>query len=126
MAQDNDTRISLLEQTVGRLADTQHEISESLKAIVRLETSHQETREGLARAFSAVERNEEKCIERQNKQDERLRLIEEQMPLLKRGNRWLEWAIIAIVTAVGTQGLRAIFAEQLQQVQIVQQRSAHP
>jgi len=89
-----EVRLALLEDAVRRLAESQHEISESLKQMVRLETVHAETRDGLNRAFVEME-----------KMDGRLRLIEQALPELKTTSRWVKWGVIAVVaTAMATVG----------------------
>jgi hypothetical protein len=94
MPPEENVRLALLEDAVRRLAESQHEISESLKQMVRLETCHVETREGLNRAFIEME-----------KMDERLREVEQALPELKTTSRWVKWGVIAVVaTAMATVG----------------------
>lgn len=102
---DENIRLSLLEDAVRRLAESQHEISESLKQMVRLETSHNETREGLRRAFAAMEKDREQCLARQKEQEIRLRQVELELPELRTVAGWVKWAVIAVVSmAMATVG----------------------
>lgn len=77
-------RISLVEQTLKSIND-------NLAQLATLEQKHFETRDALARAFKHLE-----------DQDERLRSLETEMPLLKMVRSWVITGVVGIVALLGT------------------------
>lgn len=91
---------------LDRLERANESIAESLKALVRLEQHHTDTRDGLSRAWKQIETNRERIDEVEDqipdKLDDRLHAIEQEMPALKMTSRWVIGGTLAIVAAAGT------------------------
>lgn len=67
---EHEQRLTRLEMQTGNFGDmfrqlqqTQAEISESLKTLVRLEVEHAATRQGLDRAFTTIDQQREEIAE---------------------------------------------------------------
>lgn len=91
-------RLASLEKITSEMAIAVKSIAESLTTMVRLEVKHEETREALERAFTAIT-NHRIAQDVVNKDIEmRSRAIETEMPTMKltRG-----WAITGATSAVG-------------------------
>ncbi len=69
-----DDRLQKVENTLCRIEDTQNRIADSQERLVRLETMHAETRQGLDRAFKHTDKVAEDA-------DARLKVIEERQPV---------------------------------------------
>lgn len=97
----NDT--ALLTHRVDRLEQAHVSIAESLKALVRLEQHHADTRSGLDRAWKAIEVDRERMGEIEDRipkdLDDRLTKIELAMPGLQETSRWVKTGVIATVAA---------------------------
>lgn len=91
---------------IGLLEKSQNDIAESLKALVRLEQHHADTREGLARAWKQIEAIRDRIGDVEDKipdkLEDRLLAIEKDMPGLKEAARWLKMGVIAVVGAALT------------------------
>lgn len=107
-----DARLRRVEQEQGEmrevifsLKDSQQAISNSLERLVRLEERHVETREAIARAFSAIEKiatgMHELRMQVPTNLDPRLREIEENMPGLIEMRRWMTAGVISVVGLIG-------------------------
>lgn len=84
----------MLERDRDEMKDALTSISQSLQRLVALEERHMETREGLNRAFSAIE-----------KQNNRIAEIEKHMPGLQEVRVWV---INGVLTVVGIVGMAAM------------------
>lgn len=80
------------------MRDAVSQIADAVTKIARLEERHSETREGLSRAFSRIERLDARLAE------DRLEIerIKGQMEPLKETRKWIVGGIISIVGIVGT------------------------
>lgn len=76
-------RLTMIEQTLKA-------ISESLDRLATLEQKHLETRDAVGRAFKGIE-----------KMDERMRVVEMEMPTLKLVRKWVITGILGIVGLLG-------------------------
>lgn len=90
-----DVRVTNLEKVVERVSAAVESIDESLKTLTRLDVKHDETRDGLGRAFTTLEDHEE-----------RMRAIETEMPTVKQARSWV---FSGIVGAVGMVGMAVIY-----------------
>ena len=93
-----NARIANLERVVERVSIAVSSIDESLKVLTRLDVKHDETRTGLARAFSAIEDHEE-----------RMRSIEKEMPTMKLGIGWLFAGIASAIGIIALVIVRMIY-----------------
>lgn len=78
-----DYRLTMIEQTLKAISD-------NLTQLAALEQKHIETREALARAFTQI-----------GKQDDRLRVIETEMPTLKLVRGWVVAGALGIIGLLG-------------------------
>ncbi len=69
-----DDRLQKVENTLNRIEDTHDRIADSLERLVRLETMHAETRQGLDRAFKHTDKVAEEV-------NTRLKAIEDKQPV---------------------------------------------
>lgn len=90
-----NVRVTNLERVVERVSTAVESIDESLKTLTRLDVKHDETRDGLGRAFVAIEDHEK-----------RMRTIESEMPTIKLGRRWIFAGVtgsVAVLVAIIVQ-----------------------
>ena len=92
-------RLGTVEKTTDKLVDAIESIDESLKTLTRLDVRHDETRSALTRAFAVSADN----AARISAIDERLRLIESQLPSLNMVKGWVIAGVIGIVALVGME-----------------------
>lgn len=88
----DNTAVAVLENRVTNVEKVMESIDESLKKLVALEIRHEETKNGLGRAFSEIE-----------KQGNRLTTIEGEMPTLKMVRGWVIAGVIGILSILGVQ-----------------------
>lgn len=123
----------VLHHRIGVLERAHESIARSLESLVRLEQHHADTRDGLARAWTAIETDRKRmdAIEDSipEKLEERLYQIELAMPGLKETSRWVKTGVIATVAAaaalvwsVATRDAHATPAPPAEQVQAPAQR----
>lgn len=86
-------RLTHLEAAIDEIKESTRQIADAMTTIAVLEERHSETRDGLQRAFQAIERIEL-----------RLEKVEIEMPDLKRVRNWMYGAVVGVVAAVGTVG----------------------
>lgn len=91
-------RVSSLEKVVGEIGQSVKSIDGSLQALTRLEARHAETRDGLARAFAAVQRLEDEDLK---DHENRLRVMEADMPTVRLIRGWVIAGVIGVVSLVG-------------------------
>ena len=85
-----DVRVTNLEKVVERVSTAVESIDESLKTLTRLDVKHDETRDGLSRAFISLEDHEK-----------RMRTVEVEMPTVKLARGWAMSGVIGIVGVLG-------------------------
>lgn len=102
---DLDTRVMMLENecsaikgAIVSIEGAIKDIALSLKTLTELEIKHQETRDSLVRVWKDIE-----------KQDNRIRTIEYDMPQLKETRGWVVKAIIGVCIAFGMALTGVIF-----------------
>jgi hypothetical protein len=84
-----NVRVTNLEKVVERVSTAVESIDESLKTLTRLDVKHDETRDGLGRAFVSIEDHEK-----------RMRVIEAEMPTVKLGRGWLFAGITGLIAVL--------------------------
>lgn len=84
-------RVNTLESTVNEIRAAVKSIDSSLQVLARIEQHHQDTRDGLERAFSEITDHET-----------RIRLVETEMPTVKQARTWIFSAVAGVVVIVGT------------------------
>lgn len=82
--------VELTQYRLTMIENTLKVISENLERLAALEQKHLETREALNRAFSSI-----------GKVDERLRVIEMEIPTLKMVSKWVVAGVLGIVSMLG-------------------------
>ena len=90
-------RVGAVERAVESIAESVRVIADSTSKIVRLEERHDETREGLNRAFSETRDMKSDA----DKVDDRVRVIEVEMPSLKEVKAQINRAVWGLVGLVG-------------------------
>lgn len=90
-------RLSAVERAVEKIAEAVQVIAMNTTQIAQLEVRHTETRDGLTRAFDEIEKLQAGDV----KADERLKLIEVEMPGLKETRNWVTRAMVGVVGFVG-------------------------
>lgn len=90
-------RVTNLERVVERVSTAVESIDESLKTLTRLDVKHDETRDGLGRAFVAIEDHEK-----------RMRAIESEIPTMKLGRGWVFTGITGLIAILGMVIVRLI------------------
>ena len=96
MSDEFDARIERVEEAVVG-------INESLKLLSKLEERHQNTADGLRRAFVEIKEVQERKADQHQLDDHeaRLRTIEADMPLLREIKRWVIAGVLGIIALVG-------------------------
>ncbi len=92
-----NVRVTNLERVVERVSTAVESIDESLKTLTRLDVKHDETRDGLGRAFISIEDHEK-----------RMRAIEAEIPTMKLGRGWFFAGITGFIAFIGAVILRLI------------------
>ena len=98
-------RIKSLEATVGEIKSAVTSIDKSLQTLTQLEAHHAETRDGLQRAFEAIKESSAKQEKFNDDYEERLRLIESQMPTLKLVSGWVIGGVLGTIGIVGSAAI---------------------
>lgn len=98
-------RVRNLEATVGEIKAAVTSIDRSLQTLTQLEAHHAETRDGLQRAFEAIKEVATKQEKLNDDYEERLRLIESQMPTLKLVSNWVIGGVLGTIGIVGTAAI---------------------
>lgn len=86
--QPGDQRITAWR--LNRIEDTLERVSETLGKLAVLEQRHIETREAIERSFSEI-----KAL------NERMRVVELDMPMLRQIKNWIVSGVVAVVGVVG-------------------------
>jgi hypothetical protein len=94
-------RVSNLEVAFRDMGQAIRGIDQSLQTLAALEVRHAETRDGLTRAFAAIEESRRDAKADREKTDGRLVKIEEQMPTLKLSRDWMLKIATGVVAIVG-------------------------
>ena len=84
-------RVATLETAVSKIERAVSSIDESMKAMVRLEEHHAQTRDSVERCFSQVGDHEQ-----------RLRQLEKDAPTARLVAKWVITWVVGIVSLVGT------------------------
>lgn len=87
----------LTQYRLGMIEKTLQAISDNLTQLATLEQKHIETRDALARAFKQIDRT-----------DERVRVIEMDMPTLRIVRKWVMAAVLGIVALVGVELIKMV------------------
>lgn len=90
-------RVNSLEATVNEIRSAIKSIDSSLQTLARIEQHHQDTRDGLERAFSEIEDHET-----------RIRVVEGEMPTVKMARGWAISGVIGIISALGMTVLHLV------------------
>lgn len=96
MAAADEHRFGALERAVSEIRDAVGQIAAAMVQIARLEERHQETKEGLGRAFAAIEH----CEREQDIQRTAIVQLQGEIAPLKESRNWLVAAMIGIVGIV--------------------------
>lgn len=91
MSDVNAYRLDVVEKDVSEIKQAIKSIDTSLQVLARLEERHQETREGLNRAFVMLDDHEK-----------RIRGIESEAPTTKLVKTWVFSAVTAVLSVVLT------------------------
>lgn len=91
------SRVSNLEDVVDEVKNAVKSIDQSLRTLASLEVKHEETRNGLNRAFESISDHED-----------RMRLMEVEMPTLKMVRGWVIAGVIGIMGTFGVSILHLI------------------
>jgi len=83
-------RLEMIEKTLTA-------VNENLERLASLEAKHIETREGLGRAFDAIDRTNSRIDE----QNDRMRAVELEMPTLKLVRNWIITGVMAVIGILG-------------------------
>lgn len=75
---------------LNRIEDTLEKVSETLGKLAVLEQRHIETREAIERSFSEI-----KAL------NERMRVVELDMPMLRQIKNWIVSGVVAVIGVVG-------------------------
>lgn len=86
------TQVAVLENRVTNVEKVMESIDESLKKLVALEIRHEETKNGLGRAFTELERH-----------NVRIASMEGEMPTLKMVRGWVIAGVVGILSILGVQ-----------------------
>lgn len=84
------SRVSNLEDVVDEVKNAVKSIDQSLRTLASLEVKHEETRNGLNRAFGSISDHET-----------RMRTIETEMPTLKLVRGWVIAGVLGIMGILG-------------------------
>lgn len=123
-----DNRVTNLERGFDRVSAAVESIAESLTTLTRLEAHHEETRAGVTRAFSAIEKQEirlraveddrvkkEDCYkchaiqkDTDKAQDTKIASIETEMPTLKMVRGWVIAGVTGILGILGVALLHLV------------------
>lgn len=94
-------RVKTLEEDCGDIKGTVKSIDKSLSALVRLEAHHNSTRDGLGRAFTEISKLETATMASIKTLDDRLRLVELELPTLKLVRGWIVLGVLGVMSLVG-------------------------
>ncbi len=98
-------RVTALEVVVQEVKIAVQSIDSSLKILAALEVKHEETRNGLNRAFQEIEDHEGRIrameLSAPKKGDERISSIESEMPTLKLVRGWVITGVLGILSILG-------------------------
>lgn len=95
---DEDHRlVSLLLHDVGEVKASVENINKTLGKLAQLEVEHLETRSALKRAFTEIQGVQTAVNKLLASHDDRIRLVEIEMPGLKEVRRWVVGLVIACV-----------------------------
>ncbi len=89
-------RLNSVERAVEKIADAVQEIASNTTQIAKLEVRHAETRDSLERAFDEIGRLQGECA----KFDDRLKVIEVEMPGLKETRALVMKGILVVLGVV--------------------------
>ena len=95
-----DHRLTVVEGAMDKIADAVGEIAKSTTQIAALEVRHAETRDGLERAFDEIAKIQTQAAADKKSADDRLKLIEVEMPGLKTAKDWVYRGMAGICTIV--------------------------
>jgi len=98
-------RVRSLESTVGEIKAAVISIDKSLQLLSQLEAHHAETRDGLSRAFATIKESADEQEKHNDDYEERLRLIESQMPTLKLVSGWVIGGVLGTIGIVGSAAI---------------------
>lgn len=97
-AKITEYRLRLIEESLSEIRTAIKGIHDSLRTLATLEVRHEQTREALGRAFSALERLES-----------RVGAIEEAMPLLQLTSKWIRAGVVSLAGLVIIGAIKIVF-----------------
>ena len=96
-------RMDRIEKMQERMAEAIERQSAASEKVAVLLSKHEEHSDAISRAFDEMEGNRAECLDWHKDHETRLRIVEEEMPLLKITKQWVfgfsAVCLIAILTA---------------------------
>lgn len=113
-------RVSALETVVGEVRTAVKSIDASLKALTSLEIHHNQTRDAVGRAFTEIKRLEDGDIK---DHEERLRLVENDLPTMRLVRNWVIAGVVGCVSMVGVAVAGLVIVSAKSQPPAIQQKA---
>jgi septation ring formation regulator EzrA len=105
-------RVTALEDVVSEVREAIKSIDSSLRTLAALEVKHEETRNGLNRAFQEIQHHEVRIrtleLDAPKKGDERISEIEREMPTMKMVRGWVIAGVTGIMGILGVAVLHLV------------------
>lgn len=115
-------RVTNLEKATESISHAVKSIDESLKVLTRLDVKHDDTRDGLTRAFKELEDHETRmrAIEKEAPKDNETRLsnIEKEMPTMKLVRGWIMAGVLGMLSLTGIAAWSVITGSQPMQHEV--------
>jgi len=108
-APDLDARLSRIESGLTRTEEALGRLAEAMVQVARLEVALTHNGEAVDRAFSAIEKLDERLEKHMDGTDERFKKLEDQAPISRLVNGWVFAWIAGIVGLLGGVVMSKIF-----------------